>query len=352
VENLGMSDFWRTKRVLVTGHTGFKGGWLCLWLTRLGADVAGLGLEPETGFFGELGLAERMDHAIGDIRDMRVVSTRMQEVQPDIVLHLAAQSLVLQSYRQPVDTWATNVMGSVHVLGALRALGGRRAAVMVTTDKVYRNREDRHAYCEDDRLGGHDPYSSSKAAMEIAVDSWRRSFLSNSDIRVASARAGNVIGGGDWAENRLLPDIVRALQVGQVIEVRNPGSVRPWQHVLEPLAGYLRLAEKLWTSDDHAIAGAYNFGPDDTGVKTVRDVVETALRHWPGEWRDTSDPDTPHEATLLTLSADKARRDLGVVPRWSFDQNVARTMAWYRDVHRGADASATTLKQIEEFGAP
>ena len=293
-----------------------------------------------------------MDHAIGDIRDMDVVRARIHDFAPDIVLHLAAQSLVLRSYRQPVETWATNVMGSVHVLEALRTLGGRRAAVMVTTDKVYRNRETRQPYRENDPLGGHDPYSSGKAAMEIAVESWRRSFLSDADIRVATARAGNVIGGGDWAENRLLPDIVRALQDGRAIEIRNPDSVRPWQHVLEPLAGYLRLAEKLWASGDHAFDGAYNFGPDAGGMKTVRDVVSAALRHWPGEWRDISDPGTPHEAALLTLNADKARDDLGVVPRWSFDRNIAQTMAWYRDVHRGAEARATTLKQIEEFGAP
>lgn len=354
VENLGMSDFWNGKRVLITGHTGFKGSWLSLWLTRLGAEVSGMALVPDTSpaLFEQLEIEPRVDHMIGDIRDAGLVAKRVTDVQPDILFHLAAQPLVIRSYQDPLETWQTNVMGSAHIMQAVRSLTGRCAVVMVTTDKVYENNEDGRAYSEDSPLGGHDPYSASKAAMEIAVSSWRRSFSQGTDIRMASARAGNVIGGGDWAENRIVPDIARALSTGQKIIVRNPGAVRPWQHVLEPLAGYMTLAERLWSSDDPAYQTGFNFGPDASQVRPVRDLVTQALRHWPGSWVDTPQKDAIHEAGLLSLDISKAQALLGVTPRWSFEKTIAETIRWYRDVGAGQSAVDVTLAQLSEFGAP
>ena len=346
-------SFWSGKRVLVTGHTGFKGSWLTLWLTRMGARVAGLALAPDTtpALFEQLALADRIDHALGDIRNLDTVRARVAQIRPDVVLHLAAQPLVLASYEDPLETWSTNVMGSAHLLEALRALDHSCAVVMVTTDKVYLNVDAGQPFAETDPLGGHDPYSASKAAMEIAVDSWRKSFFGDHPVRIASARAGNVIGGGDWAANRLVPDLMRGLATGQEVAIRNPDATRPWQHVLEPLAGYLRLAERLW-SGGAAHARAYNFGPDAAATRTVRDLADTVLTHWPGSWRDTSGPGQRHEAALLSLDIGAARADLGITPRWDFDQTVEMTVEWYRAAHEGADPVALCLAQIEAFGAP
>lgn len=341
--------FWAGKKVLVTGHTGFKGSWLSLWLTQLGAKVYGYALTPDTdpALFDQLALAQDVDHVIGDIRDRAAFQARVDEVAPDVVFHLAAQPLVLASYEDPLDTWETNVMGTAHLLEALRGLSKPCAAVMITTDKVYENREWVHPYRESDPLGGHDPYSASKAGSELVISSYARSFFSDHPVRLASARAGNVIGGGDWAENRILPDIVRALSAGQVIEIRNPAARRPWQHVLEPLSGYLRLAERLY----HGHAGTrYNFGPEAQDVRPVRDLVELALEHWPGTWRDCSDPDAPHEAGLLSLGIEQARSDLSYAPRWDVREALRQTMQWYRAVTDGKDARALTLAQISEFG--
>lgn len=345
--------FWAGKRVLVTGHTGFKGAWLCDWLLSLGADVSGFALPPEAHqrLFGDLGLPGRMDHATGDIRDAAALSARVSRVRPDVVFHLAAQPLVLASYDDPVGTWATNVMGSAHLMQALRALDAPCAVVMVTTDKVYENREWVHPYREDDRLGGHDPYSASKAAMEIAVASWRRSFFQGHPVRMATARAGNVIGGGDWAENRIVPDIVRALAEGKPVAVRNPRAVRPFQHVLEPLSGYLRLAERLATAPE-GLGEAYNFGPEPADLMNVRALVEAALTHWPGRWEDASDPAARHEAGLLSLGIEAARHDLGYVPRWNSARAVEATLTWYRRAQDGADPSALVAADIAAFGAP
>jgi len=353
MENLEMRDFWLGKHVLVTGHTGFKGSWLSLWLEQLGARVAGLALPPQihNNLFDQLGLADRIDHQIGDIRNADIVATRIAEVQPDVVFHLAAQSLVITGYDSPLKTWQTNVMGSAHLIEGLRALPKRCATVMVSTDKVYENSEDGRAYCEDDALGGHDPYSASKAAMEIAVSSWRRSFLGDTKIRMASARAGNVIGGGDWAENRIVPDIVRAITADEKISVRYPAAVRPWQHVLEPLAGYLTLAQKLCTSDDASFQTSFNFGPKPTEARPVRDLVNNALLHWQGNWSDTSQPSNRHESGLLSLDSQKSQKVLNFHSRWSFEQAVAQTMLWYKAVHEGADPLALTRTQIVEFSA-
>lgn len=348
-----MSQFWAGKRVLITGHTGFKGSWLSFWLKRLGAEVAGMALVPDAtpALFDQLALADDLDHMIGDIRDAALVARRISALKPEIVFHLAAQPLVLASYQEPLETWQTNVMGSLHVMQALRDLPGPCAVVMVTTDKVYDNREDGSAYGEDHPLGGHDPYSASKAAMEIAVASWRKSFLAGTNIRIASARAGNVIGGGDWAENRILPDIIRALQKGEDIIVRSPQSVRPWQHVLEPLAGYLALAERLWTYDDPAFQSAFNFGPAPTDARPVQALVTEALRHWPGGWRDASSDTAVHEAKLLSLDSAKSAALLGFKPRWSFEQTIEKTANWYRRVHEGEAARDVTASQLQDFGA-
>ena len=346
-----MSEFWHGRRVLVTGHTGFKGSWLSLWLSLMGADVHGLALAPDTdpALFDMLDLPSRMNHALGDIRDAESVDRRIGEVKPEIVFHLAAQPLVLRSYQAPVETWETNVGGTLHLLDAMRRADRPATLVVVTTDKVYENREWDHPYRETDRLGGHDLYSSSKAATELLVHSWRSSFAAEGKLRIASARAGNVIGGGDFADNRIVPDIVRALKAGEAIEVRNPSAVRPWQHVLEPLAGYLRLAEKLHA--DMAYAKAFNFGPVAGDFRRVGELVSEATKAWPGKWRDASDPSGQHEAGLLAVASDMARLHLGWSPRWSFEAAVDRTISWYRAVDGGASPPDLCLAQIAEYEA-
>ncbi|MBM5797857.1 MAG: CDP-glucose 4,6-dehydratase [Cyanobacteria bacterium K_Offshore_0m_m2_072] len=333
-------SYWHGRRVLLTGHTGFKGSWLALWLIELGAQVTALALPPETepSLFKQLGLDQRIDHRLGDIRDAEPLKELVLETSPEIVLHLAAQPLVRLSYIEPAPTWATNVMGTIHLLEALRLLDQPCSAVLITTDKVYRNNEWLYGYRENDPLGGHDPYSSSKAAAEIAIASWRSSFCGTlphqtAHLRVASARAGNVIGGGDWAPDRIVPDAMRALGRGEVIGVRNPDATRPWQHVLEPLSGYLRLAEALAGSVEQATA--FNFGPQLESNRPVRELVEEALRHWPGRWQDQSDANAPHEANLLNLVIDRAHHELGWAPRWDFATTVERTVNWYRRVQEG-----------------
>ena len=345
--------FWAGKRVLVTGHTGFKGSWLSLWLTTLGAKVFGYALEPDTepSLFEQLGLVNDVDHLIADIRDPAAVIARVVVVRPDVVFHMAAQPLVRRSYTDPLLTWQTNVMGTAYLLDSLRSLDGPCAAVIVTTDKVYENRESAHAYLETDRLGGHDPYSSSKAACELAVDSWRRSFFRQDwPVRIATARAGNVIGGGDWAEDRIVPDLARSLAAGQPLVVRNPESVRPWQHVLDPLSGYMRLAEQLYSSGDAQYQSAFNFGPAAAGARPVSDLVRVALAEWPGETASPPPGTPPHEARLLTLESAKARSMLGWAPRWNFRDSVRATVAWYRGVHAGQSARNLSLEDIEAYG--
>ena len=356
VENLEMrtpsKSFWRGKRVLITGHSGFKGGWLTIWLQRLGAEVVGVSLSPETSpnLFGLAGIAQLCSSHFCDIRDAMALAEIIRQNRPEVVFHLAAQPLVRAGYRQPVETFASNVMGTTHVLDALRGLEGVRVAVMITTDKVYRNNEWPWPYREEDALGGHDPYSASKAACEIVIDCYRQSFLSGQGVALASARAGNVIGGGDWSEDRLLPDAVKAWQSGQMLHVRRPQAVRPWQHVLEPLAAYLRLAEQLWQAPK--LAGAYNFGPETQEAATVKQVVSLASQAYGiGAVQFGDGSDGPHEAGWLALEIAKARTFLGVTPRWSLDQAVTKTMNWYRAQYDGADACELCLADIAAFEA-
>ncbi len=346
------TDFWRGKRVLLTGHTGFKGGWLALWLQRLGADVTGIALAPNTtpSLFVLARVARGMHSHFCDIRDAAVLAALVRAARPDLVFHLAAQPLVRASYREPLATFATNVMGTAHLLDALRGLDGVRVAVMVTTDKVYRNNECHYPYREDDALGGHDPYSASKAASEIVISSYRDAFLAAQGVAVASARAGNVIGGGDWSQDRLIPDAVRAWQAGQPLVIRSPGATRPWQHVLDPLAGYLTLAQKLF--EEAKFAGAYNFGPQTNEVATVRGVVELACTAYgSGVTSYENNSNGPHEAGWLALEVAKARVALGVAPHWTLTEAVNRTMAWYRAQHEGADARALCETEFAAYEA-
>lgn len=345
------SDFWAGKRVLITGHTGFKGAWLSLWLAQKGAQLCGISLAPDStpNLAEQFDLALRMEHHIGDIRTQGLLDSIVATFKPDIVFHLAAQSLVRRSYEDPLGTWATNIMGSAHLLHALRTLENPCAVVSVTTDKVYRNLEWVHPYRETDELGGHDPYSASKAANELLAASWRASFLQGTSTRLATARAGNVIGGGDWAEDRIIPDLMRAAISGDALNIRNPASVRPWQHVLEPLHGYMMLAQALYTSEEQAFQSPFNFGPEISGQRNVGDLVEQANRHWSVACKMPEQLGQPHEANLLALTIDKARSVLDWHPRWDFDTAVAQTVHWYRDVHQGADPAALSARQIESY---
>ena len=347
-------DVYRGARVLVTGHTGFKGSWLCEWLLSLGAEVHGFALEPSTrpSLFRRLKLARRLpSHVTGDVRDLASLTAAVTAARPEFVFHLAAQPLVRESYRRPVETFATNVMGTVNLLEAVRRANLPRCAVVcVTTDKVYENDESGRAFPETAPLGGNDPYSASKGACEVAIASYRRSFFSapDSPVRVASARAGNVVGGGDWARDRLVPDAMRALETGRPLRVRNMASTRPWQHVLEPLAGYLTLGARL--SGDAAFAQAFNFGPRLGAVKTVGELVQEIARVAGGlAVVDGSDPDAPHEARRLTLDSAKAARLLGWEQRWGFARTVRETCDWYRGVARGESARALCRRQIAAY---
>ena len=341
--------FWRGKRVLVTGHTGFKGAWLALWLGHLGADVAGLALAPtEPSLYALAGLDAALTSRIADLRDADAVARVVREARPQIVFHLAAQAIVRAGYREPLATFATNTMGTAHLLEALRTEADVRVAVVVTTDKVYRNREWIYPYREEDELGGHDPYSASKAAAELVAASYRSAFLQACGIALATARAGNVIGGGDWSEDRLIPDVVRAWSTGTVLRVRRADAVRPWEHVLDPLVGYLRLAEALWQAP--ALADAYNFGPRSDEAATVGDVVRLArAAYGSGEWRDETEAGAPHEAGRLALEVARARDVLAVSARWPLAEAIGRTMRWYRRLADGASAASLCAEDIDAF---
>lgn len=343
--------FWRGKRVLITGHTGFKGSWLSLWLQGLDAKLQGLALAPPTepSLYVQAKVGDRMGSTIGDIRDFKVVRSCMGSFRPEIVVHMAAQPLVRQSYVDPVRTYATNVMGTVHVLEAAREVGSARAIVIVTSDKCYENREWAWGYREVEPMGGFDPYSNSKGCAELVTSSYRRSFFRNGEIALASARAGNVIGGGDWAADRLLPDILRAFERDEPVHIRNPGSIRPWQHVLEPVSGYLALAERLF-AEGQPWAEGWNFGPRDDDARPVSWIVESMVRRWGGSARwSMADGVSPHEAHYLKLDISKARSRLGWTPRWNLDNALERIVDWHRAWLTRADMREQCLAQIAEY---
>jgi CDP-glucose 4,6-dehydratase len=366
---MSIKQFYKGRRILVTGDTGFKGSWLAFWLDRLGAEVHGLALEPDTdpSNFEILGLRERLRHRTVDIRDFAALRDAVRSIEPEVVFHLAAQAIVRVSYEEPLDTLRANVMGTAHLLQAVRESGYSAArpctVVCITSDKCYENRETYQAYREIDPMGGHDPYSMSKGAAELVISSWRRSFFPPSawadhGVLVASARAGNVMGGGDWAPDRIVVDSVRALTAGRPVAVRNPGSIRPWQHVLEPLSGYLQLGAELAMAAGKRpeFASAYNFGPGRDAERPVRELVDLLVRHWgKGSW-ESSQPERfsrLHEAVYLKLATDKAWHHLGWKPSWDFERSVRETVKWYRRAYSEGFGSGPMRKltgeQIESY---
>ncbi len=348
-------QFWRGKSVLITGHTGFKGSWLALWLQGLGARVGGYALAPPTrpSLFELAQVGAGMASVINDVRDPGALQGCIADFKPEIIIHMAAQSLVRHSYQHPMETYATNVMGTVNLLEAARSSSATRAVLVVTSDKCYENKEWLWGYRENEALGGYDPYSNSKACAELVVAAYRHSFFNPDDGRqalsLASARAGNVIGGGDWAKDRLIADVMAAFLEEQAVRIRNPQAVRPWQHVLEPLNGYLILAEKLWT-EGADYAEAWNFGPDASGTVTVAEIMQRLKQQWhgPAGWVADS-ADHPHEAACLKLDCAKARARLGWRPRLSLDETLAWIVEWYEAYRRGDDVRRLTETQINRY---
>ena len=351
MEDLVMKEFWYGKNILLTGHTGFKGSWLAEILLDLGANVTGCALEAdrEDHLFHLCKLQHRLDHQIVDIRNKSHLLEIIQCKKPDVVFHLAAQALVLPSYEAPFATWETNVIGSLNILECLKTISHRCAVVMVTTDKVYDITNETYPKTERDCLGGLDPYSSSKAAMEIAISSWRSSFFAKTGVRIASARAGNVIGGGDWSSHRIMPDLIHSLQNETVLELRNPKAVRPWQHVLEPLFGYLRLAEALYQETNEIYQSSFNFGPDNSLISSVNDLVTEAVKAWGGEIRPSSESAKHYETPYLSIDSSKARSLLGWESLWTFPETVFYTVDWYKRYFQGEVASSLLKEQINVY---
>jgi CDP-glucose 4,6-dehydratase len=357
VEGVGMNPgFWRSKRVFLTGHTGFKGSWLSLWLQQLGADVTGYALSPPTNpcLFEVAGIGQGMHSIIADIRDAESLAKSMSQAKPEIVIHMAAQPLVRYSYQAPVETYATNVMGTVHLLEAVRQTDTVRAVVIVTSDKCYENNEWPWGYRENEPMGGYDPYSNSKGCAELVTAAYRNSYFNPTNhgehgVAIGSGRAGNVIGGGDWAQDRLIPDVLRAIESGRPVNIRSPHAIRPWQHVLEPLSGYLMLAEKLFT-DGPAYAAGWNFGPADEDAKSVQWIVEQLIGHW-GEgasWQLDSNPQ-PHEAHYLKLDCSKAKAKLDWHPRWQLALALASIVEWQKAMLSRAEMKSMTCDQIAQY---
>ncbi len=343
-------EFWKGKHVLVTGHTGFKGVWLSLWLERLGANVSGISLPPTTSpnLFTLTGFIESKQSIMCDIRNFESLLTHCKSIDPEIIFHLAAQPLVKESYLDPIETFSSNIMGTANILESMRSLARLESAVMVTTDKVYQDTGSQKTYTEIDPLGGHDPYSSSKAACEIVIDSYRKSFFRELAIPVASARAGNVVGGGDWSKDRLIPDAIRAWQSNKELDIRRPHATRPWQHVLEPLHGYLILAQEISKSPKKA--QAYNFGQDKNLTASVKEVVDIAREYYgDGAVLYNQDNDGPYEADWLSLDIEKSKRELGFLPKWNLQQTIEHTISWYKDFLSGKDALLLCHQQIDLY---
>lgn len=350
-------DFWKNRKVFITGHTGFKGSWLSIWLSHLGADVTGYSLEPPTkpSLFDKCGIEKLINHNIGDICDLDRLKKIMLEADPEVVIHMAAQPLVRESYVDPVGTYNTNVMGTVNLLESVRSCSNIRAVVNVTTDKCYENKEWLWGYREDEPMGGYDPYSNSKGCSELVTSSYRNSFFNpeyygkNHSVALASARAGNVIGGGDWAKDRLIPDIIKSFENNIPVDIRSPYSIRPWQHVLEPLSGYLTLAEKLYGNDGINFAQGWNFGPNDSDAKPVEWIVKKMCDIWGSEASYTIDKSpNPHEASYLKLDISKAAFLLGWSPRWSLDQALEAIISWNKEV-KSENILNKCIEQIDSF---
>lgn len=343
-------NFWQGKRVFVTGHTGFKGSWLSVWLHLLGARVKGYALTPPTepSLFKEAKVSSIVESQIGDIRDLVSIKESLSKFNPDILIHMAAQPLVRYSYIEPIETYETNVLGTAKVLESARSCSDLKAIISVTTDKCYENKEWVWGYREDEQMGGHDPYSSSKGCAELVTSAYRRSFLAANGVGLASARAGNVIGGGDWAEDRLIPDIFRAFEAGKAVIVRNPKSIRPWQHVLEPLAGYLVLSQKLYASPE-VYAEGWNFGPNEDDAKPVDWILKKMVKQWPGSSWQIDKNSHPHEAGFLKLDISKAKAKLHWQPTWSLDQTLQNIVEWHRAWLNKNDMLVACESEIENF---
>jgi CDP-glucose 4,6-dehydratase len=352
------NNFWEGKKVLITGHTGFKGSWLSIWLKYLGAEVIGISLDPPTeiSLYKQANVAKGMLSLREDIRNGSAIKRIFKEHKPQIIFHLAAQALVRYSYEEPVETYEVNVIGTLNILEAIRSIDTVQAAVMATTDKCYKNEENKHAYSETDTLGGHDPYSSSKAAAELLIASYRDSFypkiqLENHNTAIATVRAGNVIGGGDWAQDRLIPDIIRAFTEGYELEIRNPDAVRPWQHVLDPLSGYIQLAELLATRGND-FAEAWNFGPDSEDEYTVNWIVEQMAKSWGKDAKWKVDKDNhPHEANYLKLNCKKANNNLNWFPKWNLSQSLKKIIEWHKPENSMYSINQICLSQIDEYSS-
>ena len=350
------STFWQNKRVLITGHTGFKGSWLSLWLLNLGAKIIGYSLQPEElSLFPLLNIESDIENHYDDIRNLENLQKIVLDYKPDIIFHLAAQPLVRKSYKEPINTWSTNVLGTINLLSAANLLENKCATIFITTDKVYKNREWEYGYREEDPLGGFDPYSGSKAASEIAISSWRSSFCGSSkhqkeNIFIASARAGNVIGGGDWSKDRIVPDIVNSLSENKPISIRNPNSTRPWQHVLEPISGYLCLAKALYDYPNMGVFdSSFNFGPNLESNRKVLDLAKCSLNFWEGQIKIEKKSDI-HEAGLLNLNIDKAHHKLGWSPTWQFEKTIEKTIVWYKKViNEKCDPYKACFSDLSDF---
>ena len=351
-------NFWKNKKIIISGHTGFKGSWLSFWLTKLGAKICGISLNPdEESLFNQLCLKKIIEeHNIADINNQDAFKTISTNFKPDFVFHLAAQPLVRESYKRPILTWETNLIGSLKILESLKSTNKKCVVIVVTTDKVYNNQDCEYGFRENDTLGGNDPYSASKAALEIAINSWRKSFCGSlsyqsSQLSISTVRSGNVIGGGDWALDRIMPDTIRAIRSQKPITIRNPNSTRPWQHVLEPLSGYLKLAKFLYENNyiDEKY-GSFNFGPSIYSNKSVKDLVLEIFKNWEGNWNEEKSENNFHEAKLLHLQIDKAYRVLGWEPKWDFSTTIKKTVDWYKNTHfEKLSAAEACNKDIDNF---